>query len=177
GERTLLRQNTGRITGWIFDRKDRLRLATRAADNGDTEILRVDDSGFTKIYSCDVLESCQPVRFHKDGKRIYLVTNKGAGENLVKLVLLDVETGQEELVERDPDNRVDFGDALFSDVSDELIATVYQYEKTRIYWKDHAFEGDYKFLRGKLAGHEINFGSHTRDEKLWLISANSDTEP
>ena len=31
GERTLLRQNADRITGWIFDRKDQLRLATRSA--------------------------------------------------------------------------------------------------------------------------------------------------
>jgi len=177
GERTLLRKNTDRITGWIFDLKDQLRLATRSADNGDTEILRVDDKGFTRIYSCDVLETCGPVRFHKDGKRFYLQTNKGAAENLVKLELMDAETGKEELVERDPDNRVDFEDAQFSEVSDELIATVYQYEKRRVYWKDKAFEADYKFLESKLPGNEISFASHTRDEKLWLISANSDTEP
>jgi hypothetical protein len=30
GERTLLRQNSERITGWIFDLKDQLRLATRS---------------------------------------------------------------------------------------------------------------------------------------------------
>ena len=177
GERTLLRQNTDRITGWIFDLKDQLRLASRSADNGDTEILRVDEKGFTKIYSCDVLETCEPVRFHKDGKRFYLETNKGEGENLEKLVLMDAETGKEELVERDPENRVDFGSALFSEVSDQLIATVYQYEKTRIYWKDKTFEADYKSLEGKLPGNEINFASHTRDEQLWLISAHSDTEP
>ena len=177
GERTLLRQNTDRITGWIFDLKDQLRLATRSAENGDTEILRVDDKGFTKIYSCDVLETCAPVRFHKDGKRFYLQTNKGASENLVKLVLMNVEAGAEELVERDPDNRVDFENALFSEVSDEMIATVYQYEKRRVYWKDKTFEADSKFLQGKLPGNEVNFSSHTRDEKLWLISANSDTEP
>src|ERR1019366_7981434 len=177
GERTLLRQNTDRITGWIFDLKDQLRLATRSADNGDTEILRVDDKRFTKIYSCDVLETCAPVRFHKDGKRFYLQTNRGAGENFEKLVLMDAETGKEELVERDPENRVDFGSAQFSEVSDQLIATVYQYEKRRTYWKDKTFEADYTFLQGKLPPAEINFNSHTRDEQLWLISANSDTEP
>src|SRR5450759_78691 len=50
GERTLVRKNTERITGWTFDLADRIRLASRAAENGDTEILRVDDNGFTKIY-------------------------------------------------------------------------------------------------------------------------------
>src|SRR5262249_51645816 len=54
GERTLLRKNTDRITAWVFDQKGSLRLATRSADNGDTEILRVDSDGFKKIYSCNV---------------------------------------------------------------------------------------------------------------------------
>ena len=81
GERTLLRKNTDRITDWIFDRKDQLRLATRSAENGDTETLRVDATGFNKIYSCNVLETCDPVQFQKDGKRFYMETNKG-GVNL-----------------------------------------------------------------------------------------------
>ena len=72
GERTLMRKNTDRITSWIFDNKDQLRLATRSADNGDTEILRVDADGFKKIYSCDWSETCQPARFHKDNQRVYL---------------------------------------------------------------------------------------------------------
>jgi len=37
GERTLVRQNTDRIAGWVFDLHGGLRLATRTADNGDTE--------------------------------------------------------------------------------------------------------------------------------------------
>ena len=54
GERTLLRKNTERIVGWEFDLSDRLRLATRVNENGDTEVMRVDDNAFTKIYSCNV---------------------------------------------------------------------------------------------------------------------------
>src|SRR6266403_2955720 len=71
GERTLIRQNTERITSWVFDLKDQLRMATRSADNGDTEVLRVDDKGFTKIYSCGVFDTCSPVRYNKDGQRVY----------------------------------------------------------------------------------------------------------
>src|SRR5438876_8046132 len=43
GERTLIRQNTDRITGWVFDLKGQLRMATRVTDSGDTEVLRVDE--------------------------------------------------------------------------------------------------------------------------------------
>ncbi|HUE80486.1 MAG TPA: S9 family peptidase [Pyrinomonadaceae bacterium] len=176
GERTLVRQNTERITAWYFDLKDQLRLATRSADNGDTEVLRVDEKGFTKVYSCNVFESCGPVRYHKDGQRTYMVTNKG-DVDLLRLVLFNPVTGKQELVESDPEGRVDFGGASFSEVTDELIATRYLDDKARIYWKDKGFEADYKLLRQKLPNRELNFGSSTKNEQLFLISANSDTEP
>ena len=176
GERTLLRKNTDRITGWVFDLKDQLRLATRSADNGDTEFLRVDADGFKKIYSCDVFETCYPVRFHKDNQRLYIVTNKGAVD-LVRLAVLDPQTGKDELVESDPLNRVDFSGAQISEVTDEIVATVYYDEKLRIYWKDKAFEADYKLLQSKLPGKEVRPGSRTADEQLWLFSGGSDTEP
>jgi dipeptidyl aminopeptidase/acylaminoacyl peptidase len=176
GEKTLVRKNSERITGWVFDLKDQLRMATRAADNGDTEVLRVDDSGFTKVYSCNVFESCGPIRYHKDGKRVYFITNKG-DIDLTRLELFDPATGKEELVESDPLNRVDFGNPSFSDVSDELVATSYDDDRERIYWKDKSFEADYKLLKQKLPGREIDFVSGTKDERLWLIVASSDTEP
>jgi hypothetical protein len=77
GEKTLIRKNTDRIAGWEFDVKDQLRLAERSADSGETEILRVDANGFNKIYSCEIFETCGALRFHKDGKRVYLMHNKG----------------------------------------------------------------------------------------------------
>jgi dipeptidyl aminopeptidase/acylaminoacyl peptidase len=177
GERTLIRKNTERIVGWTFDLKDQLRLASRVADNGDTEVLRVDDKGFTKVYSCNVFEGCGPVRYHKDGRRVYFETNKGPGVDLTKLELFDPATGKEELVESDPLNRVDFGNASFSEVTDELIATAYVDERSRIYWKDKSFEADYKLLQKQLPGKEIDLGSSTADERLWLIAAHSDTDP
>jgi dipeptidyl aminopeptidase/acylaminoacyl peptidase len=177
GQRTLIRKNTERITAYFFDLKDQLRLATRSAENGDTEVLRVDADKFTKVYSCTVFESCGPVRYHKDGERVYLQTNKGSSMDLVQLELWNPTTGKEELVESDPLKHVDFGNAIFSEVSDELIATTYDDERERIYWKDKAFEADYKYLQKQLPGKEIGFGSSTKDEKLWIIAANADTDP
>ena len=177
GERTLIRKNTERITSYVFDLKDQLRLATRSAENGDTEVLRVDADKFTKVYSCNVFEQCGPVRYHKDGQRVYFQTNKGSDADLIRLVLFNPTTSKEELVESDPMKRVDFGNAMFSEVSDELIATIYEDERERIYWKDKAFEANYKNLQKQLPGKEIGFGSSTKDEKLFLIYANADTDP
>src|SRR5215467_1462387 len=52
GEKTLLRTNTERISSWVFDLQGKLRLAVRSAENGDTEVLRVDADKFTKVYAC-----------------------------------------------------------------------------------------------------------------------------
>ena len=150
GERTLVRKNTERITAYYFDLKDQLRLATRAAENGDTEVLRVDADKFTKVYSCTVFETCGPIRYHRDGERVYFQTNKGSGVDLVSLELFNPASGKEELVETDPLKRVDLGNAIFSEVSDDLIATTYDDERERIYFKDKGFEADYKNLQKQL---------------------------
>ncbi|HEV7674825.1 MAG TPA: alpha/beta fold hydrolase [Candidatus Angelobacter sp.] len=177
GEKTLVRKNTERITGWNFDLKGNLRLASRSAENGDTEILRVDPDKFNKIYSCNVFESCGAIRFHKDGKRVYFESNKGPEIDLASLMLLDPETGKTELVESDPLKRVDFGTARFSEATDELALTIYVDEHRRRYYRDKGFEKDLTWLEGKLPGKEVSIVSDTRDEQTWLISASSDTEP
>ena len=177
GERTLLRKNDAKIASWIFDNSGELRLAVRTDDaTGDTEILRVDADGFKQIYSCTVFESCGPVRFDKDGKRVYLNTNKGTPD-LIGLVLLDVQSGSEQFVEADPLKRVDFGSVRFSDRTDDILFTSYTEDRTRRYFKDKALEADYQSLTKQLPGKEINLGSTTTDEQRWIVSATADTEP
>ncbi|MGA7990564.1 MAG: alpha/beta fold hydrolase [Thermoanaerobaculia bacterium] len=176
GERTLMRKNTERIAGWVFDNAGALRLAARVSDKGDTEILRVDGDGFELVYSCTVFESCGPVRFHADDARVYMETNKGEPD-LVRLVLFDPATGKEELVETDPMKRVDFGDAIFSEATNALIATTYVDERTRVYFRDKAAEADYRFLEKKFPRTDISLGSVTADDGIWLIAVSSDVDP
>jgi dipeptidyl aminopeptidase/acylaminoacyl peptidase len=177
GEKTLVRTNTERITGWDFDLKGQLRLASRSAENGDTEILRVDADKFTKIYSCSVFETCQTHRFQRDGKRVYLETNKGADVDLTALVLFDPETGKTEPVEMDPLKKVDLRGVIFSEATDELVETSYYDDRERRYFKDKGFEADYKWLQEQEPGKQINLVSRTVDEQVWLVSASSDREP
>ena len=176
GEKTLLRQNTERIAGWVFDNAGNLRLAVRTTDKGDTEILRVDPTGFTQIYSCSVFETCGPDRFNKDNSKVYIETNKG-NTDLTRLVLFDPASKTEQVVESDPLNRVDLGGAVFSDVTNDLIATSYEDERTRIYWKDKTWEKDYNLIKSKLPGQEISPSGTTNDERLWMVVASSDREP
>ncbi|NNE99750.1 MAG: S9 family peptidase, partial [Pyrinomonadaceae bacterium] len=176
GKKTLIMENKNRLQGLIFDNTDKIRLSVRSAKNGDTEILSLDGGEPKKIYTCNVFETCQPVRFHKNNQLVYMQTNKG-DRDLIQLVLLDVKTGSETFVEQDPNKRVDFGGAIFSDVSDELVGTVYTDDKTKILWKDKKFASDYKWLKKKLPGKEINFSSSTADENIFKIDATSDNDP
>jgi dipeptidyl aminopeptidase/acylaminoacyl peptidase len=177
GEKTLVRKNTERISNWSFDLQGNLRLAERSAENGDTEILRVDADKFTRIYSCNVFEQCNIVRFHKDGKRAYMGTNKGPDMNLAALALIDPQTGKTEIVESDPLKRVDFTGAIFSEATEELALTQYLDDHLRRYFKDKGIEADFQWLRAKFPGKDVGRASWTRDENLWVVGVNSDTEP
>jgi dipeptidyl aminopeptidase/acylaminoacyl peptidase len=175
GEKTLIRKNTDRITGWSFDLKGQLRLATRSAVNGDTEILRVDADKLSLIYTCSVFETCNPLHFRPDGAYTYMQSNKGT--DLVSLVLLDTQTGKTEMVESDPLGKVDLGGALFSEKTDELIETWYTADRVKVYFKNKAFGDDNHWIEQQFPGKDILVVSRTRDEQLWLVTVDADTEP
>jgi dipeptidyl aminopeptidase/acylaminoacyl peptidase len=179
GEKTLLRQNSDkdRITGWIFDWSDKLRLATRANEDGSNDLLRVDEKELVPIYHTGPFEEFDTYAFDKDNKQYYIATNRGDDRDLKQLVLLDPVSMKETLVEKDPLNRVDFGNANFSDVTKTLLVTSYTDEKERLYWKDKQFEADYKVIEKALPGLLLDFTSSTADENLWLLNAYSDTDP
>ena len=74
--------------------------------------------------------------------------------------------------------RVDFGSAIFSEVSDELVLTTYNDDKIRIYWKDKEFEADYEMIyKASCRIRKSVLASARKTSIIWIISAYSDTEP
>ena len=179
GERTLIRQNSAadRITGWIFDWDDQLRLASRANTDGSNDILRVDDKELVKIYTTSVFEEANPIAFHKDNKLVYMTTNKGDSIDLSRLILFDPATMKEEVVEADPLKKVDIGNVFISEVTKEIVCTSYEDERNRFYWRDKSYEEDYNRIKKELPNTEIYLSSLTTDENFWLLSASADTDP
>lgn len=177
GERTLINENRDRLQDRLFDNTDKLRLAVRSAQNGDTEILRVEDDGkTTKIYDCNAFETCSLIRFHKDNRRVYMQTNKG-DVDLIGLVLMDVATGKIEKVESDPLGKADLSGVSISTVTKEIVATSYYDERLRTYWKDKKFQADHDYIKKRLGDREIGFNSSTSDESKWIVSTFSDVDP
>lgn len=179
GNRTLVRQNseTERITEYIFDWNDNLRLAVRANEDGSNDILRVDKDKLEKIYTTSVFETAYPVGFNKDNSKVYLITNQGDDRNFMQLVLFDPVTLKEEFIESDPLKRVDIENVLISEKSREIVFTTYVDDKERYYWKDKSFEKDYELIKKELPGKEVYFSNSTDDENIWLVSAYSDVDP
>ena len=176
GKLKRLRLNKKRVVEWIFDRNDQLRIAVRANEDGSSDFLRLDGNAYEVIYSVDVLESAQFLRFHEDGDAIYLETNKGKDRNLSQLILLNLRTCEEEFIEKDPEQNVDFSGAIFAEKDNRILATFYTDEQLRIYWRDQSFREDFQFLQNKFPGKEVMISSMTLDETKCLVYMTSDVD-
>ena len=177
GGKTLVRKNTDRIESWEFDWNDQLRLASRSNPDGSTEWLRVEGEKLTPFYKTSIDEQSAVAGFAKDNQHVYMVTNRGQARNLAEIVLLDPATGQEQPYQADPLKRVDVENLTISEKTHEPIFVSFEDDRQRRVWKDKSFEADFKLIGTKLPGLEIAPVSNTTDERLWLLSASSATQP
>lgn len=175
GERELIRQNNEGIAGWVVDNDGELRLGVRQTQSGGTELLRVDEDELVNVFEVDNEETLNPIRFHKNNEQLYMATNKD--RNLSSLFLFNPQTEELSLVETDPEKEVDFNGAIFSNETEELLATTYVGDRLRIYPKDEQFKRDYEVMKSELPDGEINFGAHTSDDQMWVINVEQDVDP
>ena len=177
GERERIFKNTQNLSGYTFDNEGSLRLASRQTEDGGTEILRYQQDTFKRIYKCGFEENIYAYRFHKNNEQVYFVTNKGEDVDLTRLTLMDPETGETELVEKDPEGEVDFGGAFFNDRTEKLMATVYTGDRQRIYPKTRKMERMLSFLRDELPDGELSFRSSSEDMRYIVVGVTRDVDP
>ncbi|MFO7653075.1 MAG: S9 family peptidase [Candidatus Krumholzibacteriia bacterium] len=178
GARTLLIRNEQQVGGYLFDEQGQPRLAIRQIEGGDTDLLRVESSGeLTPILRTGFEEEVAPIRFHPDGRRVYVVSNVGENVDLAQLMLLDPGTGEMELVESDPEGQVDFAQAIFDDRDDRLLATVYVGDRLRIYAHDEQVARDLEILRRQLPDGDLRVAGATEDMDLMLVAVSRDVDP
>ncbi|TWT71790.1 S9 family peptidase [Crateriforma conspicua] len=173
GNLTPVYQNTDRITGYEFDWDDNLRLLSRTDPAGNTTLLRKDGDDLVPIYETTVTENAGVTGWDAKNENFYLVTNKGELD-LMTLFRMNPETQELELLESDPQNRVDFGGLQMDRNTREIISTSYTEDKTRYYWRDKTWEANYQFLQQRFPGREIAFQSSTNDYRKFLIAVHGD---
>ena len=177
GEMTMAAENPGRHLGYLLDHEQQVRAAVGQNGRGGTDLFTRDteDAEWRLIASYPADENVSPIQFHKDNQRLYVSSDHGETD-LAQLVLMDISSGEVEVVEGDPLGEVDFGNAIFSSKTDELIATVYVADRTRIYFKDAEWEADFERIRELHDGFPGVSGS-TLDERKFIVSFNDPTDP
>jgi dipeptidyl aminopeptidase/acylaminoacyl peptidase len=177
GDRRLLRTNDLAARDWVFDLTGELRLAIRTGQYGEFELLRLDAAGATPIYRCIWSETCTPLQFDPDGRHLYLASNHGEGVDLVRLISLDVRTGQEQDVASDPAQQVDLDTTVFSPSTHRPAATVYDGDAgVRYAWQDPGMQADFRRLQRRLPGKQLRLQPAAAGPD-WLVFASSDREP
>jgi dipeptidyl aminopeptidase/acylaminoacyl peptidase len=169
GELVKLYENTDRIVGYNFDWDDNLRIYYRTDEQGNTAMLYKKGSELVKIYETKVTETAYVAGWNEDNTKFYLVSNVGALD-LSALFLMDPESGKIDLIESDPENRVDFGGLVLDKNTRKIISTSYTDDKTRWYFKDKERESIYNYLKEQFPGREIDFISTTKDYSKYLVS-------
>ena len=177
GDLTMIVENPGNFGGMIADADNKVRAAVGQGPAGSTVIYVRDteDAAWQEVATYPAQETANPIRFHPDGQHLYMATNHG-DTNLTGLALLDLKTGELTFQERDPENEVDLASAVFSEVSDSLIATVYEADTVRIYPKTKWATKVIADLR-KIHDGTPNITSLTRDEKVMIVAFNSPEDP
>jgi len=177
GDRKLLVKNDANIAGWYTDKNGNVKFAIRQTESGGTELLSVTENAFTPIYSVNELESVGFEGFDETGTKIYISSDKGDDVDLSRLILIDLATGKQTVVESDPDKEVDFGGTLFSDKTDKLIATYYVADRVKYYFKDDEWQKVYDKIKSVLPDGEVYIRSITDDETKMIVSVTRDVDP
>jgi len=177
GKLDLAVENPGRHGSYLIDRSGQIRVATQSTPTGANEILvrAKDGDPWRTLATYPATEDVSPLRIAPDGKHLYVSSNAGTS-NLSRLLLMDMDTGKETPIESDPKGEADFGGAVFSEVTDSLIATVYNGDTVRIYPRTKMMTKLLADVR-KLHDGTPSVSSSTADETRYIVSFNSPTDP
>lgn len=176
GERQLVFRNDLQIGEWLADQEANLRVARKQREDGVWEVLSLEGDTLRPVYRCGVTENCTPMHFHRDGRRIYLRTNRDS--DLARLVLLDLATGEAEVVAEDPEGRADLEVwQSYSRATGELAAAVYNDEEPRWYAADPAFGRVYDRVQERLRDLYVSPIHDSADGRFWLLGAGSSADP
>ena len=173
GELEKIYENNDRITSYGFDWDDNLRLLYKTDEQGNTIMYHIQDDELTPIYETSVTEQAGAVNWNEDNSKFYLMTNKG-DLDLTTLYLMDPLTKEMELIESDPEGKVDLGGLVMNKNTRKMSFTYYTDDKTRYYWKDENRKAIHEHLVAEFPGREISVTSVTEDYKKYLVAVSGD---
>ncbi|MDP9410176.1 MAG: S9 family peptidase [Actinomycetota bacterium] len=175
GELDLVAKNPGNVVGWVADAEFRVRAALAATAEGGFDLLLRAEAGdqteWRKLLGWgkeDALSS-GPVGFNEDGGKMYLLDSRGA--NAARLVLLDLDTGETEVLVEDP--RYDVGQVVRHPETHEAQAAAVERARTEWVVLDDTIREDFAAIEGLSRG-DFALASRDRADESWLVAFTAD---
>ena len=174
GDIELVAENPGNIMGWLTDRQGHLRAAFAQTPTGDHQVLirETEDQPFRVLAEYANEDSGAPYAFSADGRQLYVGSARDS--DLVRLVTLDVATGEERVI--DADEEADLGAPIISDRTGELLGAAYRRDRIVLHTFDEAFGRDWEQVRQIHPGDPM-IGSTDDAETLWTVAFDDDRDP
>ncbi len=175
GQSTLVAENPGDILGWQTDHNGRVLMAVRTKGLDSELLYRPDEKGaFKTIATTDYKTRLDPAFFTEDGKKVYMISNRGRDKTA--LVLMDPAKPQaEEVLYEDP--LVDVDGPTWSDARKKLTMVTYPREKTVRKCFDPYCDKVFGDLESKLPGMEITLQNANKAEDKFIVAASNDRTP
>src|SRR5207249_1529276 len=125
------------------------------------------------VKSYAVEDRITPLRFAADG-RLYARSNEGT--DLSRLVLIDLATGKETVVDADPLGQSDIDQILFDDLTGELLRTRSVRDSARLDARTPDIEVLLAHAR-RVGGGVVEMGNGTSDRARWVVTLHKPTHP
>ena len=177
GDLDLEAKNLGNVVGWVADGEFRVRGALAATLEGGFDLLLREGAGAGEEANWrkylgwgkeDALSS-GPVGFTEDGGKMYLLDSRGA--NASRLVLLDLDSGETEVLVEDP--RYDVGQVVRHPETHEAQAAAVERARTEWVVLDDDIREDFEAIKGLSRG-DFAVTSRDRADESWLVAFTTD---
>ena len=174
GRLELVGRNPGNILGWVADREGRLRAARAQTPEGDFELLVRDseDDELHVVARYANEDGGHPFAFTPDGSRLWVGSARDS--DLIRLVELDPADGSEREIDRD--DEVDLAGPMISDVTGELLGTVYLRDRLLVHITDERLARDWEAVRALHPG-DPRITGQDADETAFIVSFDDDRDP
>jgi dipeptidyl aminopeptidase/acylaminoacyl peptidase len=175
GKLDLAAENPGTFLGYVADTHARVRAAYAVDSAGHYQLFarESESAPWRMVKSYSVEDKITPLRFATD-QSLYVTSNEDT--DLARLVLVDLASGKEMVVDSDPLKQVDIDQVLFDDLTGELLMTRYVGDTARLYPKTPDMRALLAAAK-RAGGGVVEMGGGTNDRSHWVVTLNTPTRP
>ncbi|MBN1947769.1 MAG: S9 family peptidase [Bradymonadales bacterium] len=176
GERRLLAVNDMGAAALVADNDWVVRIAEVPRPDGGFDVLyRSDpDSDWQLLFSWDSQDALTSgvIGFAQDNRRLYILSS--AGTNTGELRLIDLASGEEQVLASDP--AADISNALIHPGTREIQAVSFEKERTEWRVLDASIAADFEFLQELCEG-DLFINNRDLADDTWLVGYTRDAGP